>query len=104
MVGWGSCRSFAGRCPTRIPAQAIAVLAAILLVAAGYLLGAARSTPEVPRDGAVDVGFLRDMMVHHAQAVTLAMIVDRRAAQACKSRPCPEPIRPGPDRTLRARA
>jgi uncharacterized protein (DUF305 family) len=59
--------------------RATAVLAAILLVVAGYLLGAARSTPEVPRDGTVDVGFLRDMMVHHTQAVTLAMIVDRRA-------------------------
>jgi uncharacterized protein (DUF305 family) len=56
-----------------------AVLAAVLLGAAGYLLGASRSAPAVPRDGTVDVGFLRDMMVHHAQAVTLAMIVDRRA-------------------------
>jgi uncharacterized protein (DUF305 family) len=56
-----------------------AVLTAVLLGAAGYLLGAARSAPEVPRNDSVDVGFLRDMMVHHAQAVTLAMIVDRRA-------------------------
>ena len=55
-----------------------AVLAAVLIGTAGYLLGASRS-PETPRDGTVDVGFLRDMMVHHAQAVTLAMIVDRRA-------------------------
>jgi uncharacterized protein (DUF305 family) len=59
--------------------QVTAVLAAVLLGTAGYTLGASRSTPEVPRDGSVDVGFLRDMMVHHAQAVTLAMIVDRRA-------------------------
>jgi uncharacterized protein (DUF305 family) len=56
-----------------------AVLTAVLLGTAGYLLGAARSAPEVPRNDSVDVGFLRDMMVHHAQAVTLAMIVDRRA-------------------------
>jgi uncharacterized protein (DUF305 family) len=56
-----------------------AILAALLLGTAGYVLGAYRSTPDVPRDGSVDVGFLRDMMVHHAQAVTLAMIVDRRA-------------------------
>jgi len=55
-----------------------AVLAAVLFGTAGYLVGASRS-PETPRDGSVDVGFLRDMMVHHAQAVTLAMIVDRRA-------------------------
>ena len=58
---------------------ATAVLAAVLLGTAGYLLGASRSTADAPRDGSVDVGFLRDMMVHHAQAVTLAMIVDRRA-------------------------
>jgi uncharacterized protein (DUF305 family) len=59
--------------------QVTAVLAAVLLGTAGYVLGASRSTPEVPRNGSVDVGFLRDMMVHHAQAVTLAMIVGRRA-------------------------
>jgi uncharacterized protein (DUF305 family) len=56
-----------------------AVLAGVLLATSGYLLGAARSTPEVPQAASVDVGFLRDMMIHHAQAVTLAMIVDRRA-------------------------
>jgi uncharacterized protein (DUF305 family) len=56
-----------------------AVLAAVLLGMAGYGLGASRATPGAPRDDSVDVGFLRDMMVHHAQAVTLAMIADRRA-------------------------
>jgi uncharacterized protein (DUF305 family) len=56
-----------------------AVLAAILLGMAGYLVGASRPVPRTPRDGTVDVGFLRDMIVHHAQAVTLAMIVDERA-------------------------
>jgi len=56
-----------------------AVLAAILLGTVGYLLGASRPASETPRDGTVDVGFLHDMMVHHAQAVTLAMIVNRRA-------------------------
>src|SRR3954447_4841871 len=61
------------------PHRVAAVLAAVLLAPVGYLLGAARATPEVPRDDSVDVGFLRDMMIHHAQAVTLAMIVDRRA-------------------------
>jgi len=57
---------------------ASAALTAVLFGTAGYLLGAARSAPAVPRDGSVDVGFVRDMMVHHAQAVTLAMIADRR--------------------------
>jgi uncharacterized protein (DUF305 family) len=56
-----------------------AVLTSVLLGTAGYLLGTYRSTPAVPGDASVDVGFMRDMMVHHAQAVTLAMIVDRRA-------------------------
>lgn len=58
---------------------ATAVLAAVLLGAAGYVVGVSRSTRDAPRDGSVDVGFMRDMMIHHAQAVTLAMIVDRRA-------------------------
>jgi uncharacterized protein (DUF305 family) len=84
MVGMGFLQVFRRPSPEAarrraFPHRATVVLAAILLVAAGYLLGVARSTPEEPRDGTVDVGFLRDMMVHHAQAVTLAMIVDRRA-------------------------
>jgi uncharacterized protein (DUF305 family) len=54
-------------------------LTAVLLVAAGYTVGALRSAPDVPKAGSVDVGFIRDMMVHHSQAVTLAMIVVRRA-------------------------
>jgi uncharacterized protein (DUF305 family) len=56
-----------------------AVVAAVLLGPAGYLLGASRATPDAPPDNSVDVAFLRDMMVHHAQAVTIAMIVARRA-------------------------
>jgi uncharacterized protein (DUF305 family) len=58
---------------------AAAVLAAVLLCTAGYVIGVSRSTRDAPPDGSVDVGFMRDMMVHHAQAVALAMIVDRRA-------------------------
>ena len=74
--------TFAPGAPTRrmsIRRMAMAALAALLLGTTGYLLGASRATPDAPRDGSVDAGFLRDMMVHHAQAVTLAMIVDRRA-------------------------
>jgi uncharacterized protein (DUF305 family) len=56
-----------------------AVVAAVLVGPAGYLFGASRAAPDAPAANSVDVGFLRDMMVHHAQAVTLAMIVDRRA-------------------------
>jgi uncharacterized protein (DUF305 family) len=56
-----------------------APLVAILLIMTGYLLGASRSKADVPAEASVDVGFLRDMVVHHSQAVALAMIGDRRA-------------------------
>ena len=58
-----------------------AVVAATVLAAGGYRLGEARSTAGVPRDGSVEVGFLRDMLVHHEQAVVLAMIVHSRATR-----------------------
>jgi uncharacterized protein (DUF305 family) len=58
---------------------AAAVVAAVLLVAAGYTVGASHSPPDLPRAGSVDVGFVRDMTVHHSQAVTLAMIIVPRA-------------------------
>jgi uncharacterized protein (DUF305 family) len=56
-----------------------AVVAAVVLAAGGYLLGAAR--PAAPAEDSADVGFVRDMVVHHEQAVTLAMIVLTRATQ-----------------------
>jgi uncharacterized protein (DUF305 family) len=55
------------------------LLAAAVLVVAGYLAGTATSRPDIPPEGSVDVGFVRDMIVHHEQAVTLAMIVLQRA-------------------------
>ena len=58
---------------------ATVAVTAVLCVTAGYLAGASRPAADVPRDGSVDVGFVRDMMVHHGQAVTLAMIVVQRA-------------------------
>src|SRR5918912_444295 len=62
--------------PFRAP---LLLLAALLLAAGGYLLGEIRSRPAPPRGDSVDVGFLRDMIVHHDQAVTLAMIISARA-------------------------
>jgi uncharacterized protein (DUF305 family) len=62
-----------------VPRRAAAVLTAVLLAAAAYTVGASRSAPDMPEVGSVDVGFVRDMMVHHSQAVTLAMIVVGRA-------------------------
>jgi uncharacterized protein (DUF305 family) len=57
----------------------LAGLAAVLLVTAGYTVGASRSAPQQAPVGPVDAGFLRDMAVHHSQAVTLAMIIVGRA-------------------------
>lgn len=57
----------------------MAALTSVLLVTTGYLVGASRSALHVPRDGSVDVGFVRDMLVHHSQAVVLAMIMVQRA-------------------------
>jgi uncharacterized protein (DUF305 family) len=67
--------------PLRLPILrwAVAVLAAALLATAGYTVGASRSAPGAPGARSVDVGFVRDMIVHHSQAVTLAMIVLPRA-------------------------
>src|SRR5689334_6470855 len=55
------------------------VLAALVLAAGGYAAGANESRPDTPRGDSVDVGFIRDMVVHHEQAVTLALIVLSRA-------------------------
>lgn len=54
-------------------------MTAVLLAAAGYLVGASRSAPDRPSASSVDVGFVRDMVVHHGQAVTLAMIIVSRS-------------------------
>jgi len=53
--------------------------AALVLAAGGYLTGVASATQDLPTEDSVDVGFLQDMIVHHEQAVTLAMIVLTRA-------------------------
>jgi uncharacterized protein (DUF305 family) len=55
------------------------VAAAVVLAAGGYLTGVASATRPVPSADSVDVGFVQDMIVHHEQAVTLAMIVLTRA-------------------------
>lgn len=45
----------------------------VLVAIAGYLLW--RLWPATPNDGSVEAGFARDMSVHHAQAVEMALIV-----------------------------
>ena len=68
--------TIAGRCVLR---RAAAVLTAVVLAAASYTVGVSRSAHDQPEVGSVDVGFVRDMVIHHSQAVTLAMIVVQRA-------------------------
>ncbi len=57
----------------------------MLLAVAAYTVGVWRATPDIPAEGSADVGFVRDMTVHHAQAVTLAMLaLDRATAPALR--------------------
>lgn len=61
----------------RLAAAAIAV--AVLLGAGGFLLGRFSSpAPVTPADSSAAAGFLRDMQVHHAQAVEMALLVRDR--------------------------
>ena len=52
----------------------LAVIGALLLTTAG-IVGHAAAGPQPPGDDSVEAGFARDMQVHHAQAVTMSMIV-----------------------------
>lgn len=52
-------------------------VAVIVLVAGAFVLGD-RASEAVPAEGSVDVGFARDMGVHHAQAVMLAELMRDR--------------------------
>ncbi|GAB3208129.1 DUF305 domain-containing protein [Marinactinospora thermotolerans] len=49
----------------------IAALLVVVALVAGYLTG----RPTVPLDTSVDAGFLRDMTVHHTQAVDMSMTI-----------------------------
>ncbi|GAA1761721.1 DUF305 domain-containing protein [Streptomonospora arabica] len=49
----------------------IAVPLVVVALVGGYLLG----RPAYPVDGSADAGFLRDMSVHHSQAVDMSLIV-----------------------------
>ncbi|WP_460839809.1 DUF305 domain-containing protein [Nocardioides marmoraquaticus] len=50
-----------------------------LLVAAALLVGSKFGAPESPDDESAAAGFLRDMQVHHAQAVEMSMLVRDRS-------------------------
>lgn len=58
------------------------VLAALLLIGAGFALGSVLRTFNQPDDDSADAGFARDMSVHHAQAVEMGMFAFRKAQDA----------------------
>jgi uncharacterized protein (DUF305 family) len=55
------------------------VLAALLLIFAGYTAGILIQRSQTPGDNSAEAGFARDMSDHHAQAVELGMIAFQRA-------------------------
>ncbi len=55
---------------------------ALVLVFVGYGVGLWTSSEEHPGESSAEVGFLRDMSEHHAQAVEMGMIAYRRATLA----------------------
>ena len=55
------------------------VLAAVLVAAAGFVGGRLSvAVPDIPTTDSAAAGFLRDMQVHHAQAVEMALLVRDR--------------------------
>lgn len=57
----------------------VAVAALVAGTAVGLLLGTAVLRPSVPAEGSVEVGFARDMAVHHGQAVEMSVLVRERS-------------------------
>jgi uncharacterized protein (DUF305 family) len=68
--------------PRRFSGVVLALVAAVAL-SLGALVGAALAggarTPSTVGEGSVEAGFARDMQVHHAQAVELAVLVRDRS-------------------------
>jgi uncharacterized protein (DUF305 family) len=59
------------------------VIAACLVFAfAGFGIGTWMNRDDGPAHNAVDVGFLRDMMLHHEQAIEMSVVAVRRATSA----------------------
>lgn len=57
------------------------ILLLAVALAAGMMLGArldTDATNQGPSEGSVDVGFLRDMQAHHAQAVEMSVLIRQR--------------------------
>ena len=52
----------------------VASLAGLLVLAVGFGIGIWVGSPKYPGDDSADAGFARDMMIHHAQAVSMASL------------------------------
>lgn len=70
--------SAASRRPSR-PWWIVAAALALLLFASGLLLGRVGAAPATPTTESAAAGFLRDMQVHHAQAVQMSLLVRDRS-------------------------
>ncbi|MFE1664275.1 DUF305 domain-containing protein [Microbacterium sp. P02] len=72
--------------PTRAPGRLLAIIVACVLIAAlAFAIGrftAFGASSAAPVPNAADAGFARDMQVHHAQAVEMAMIEYGRTTDA----------------------
>jgi uncharacterized protein (DUF305 family) len=60
--------------PPRRRALILGALVAVFALAVGYLGGMLQPRLSIPGDNSPEAGFARDMSVHHAQAVEMAMI------------------------------
>lgn len=61
-----------------LPPWWVVVLVAVLLIGAAFAIGrfsAFDIAPRTPVEGSAEAGFARDMQVHHAQAIDMAMTI-----------------------------
>jgi uncharacterized protein (DUF305 family) len=58
----------------------VGIVAALIVGLLGFTIGVSVGRPNHPGDGSPEVGFARDMSVHHAQAVEMGMIAFQKAS------------------------
>ena len=59
----------------------LGVLSAVIIALVAFLVGSGVGRTSYPGERSADVGFARDMAVHHAQAVELGMIAYQKASR-----------------------
>ena len=64
----------------RVLTTAAAVLASVVILAAGVAIGVLAPMLRAPDDDSAEAGFARDMQTHHANAVEMSMIAYRSSA------------------------